>query len=214
MLRNYTSPTNSSWSPYGIAINGGFLFVADGRLTSSTTVYRIDPTTGALVSQFPALQAAGTRGFTTPSGLAFDDRNNFYVADTRQVWKVNSSNAAILAVYNCSTIQSQLVSYNPRGVAWKSGLLYVSSNAQLLVSSQHHSHRTQSSVRSTLSHACQYAFHSDLFSFYCFWWQVFSDLNPPLPSSPNAAQGRTSQDSGGVSIAAMLSAALVLGVYQ
>ena len=42
-LRNYISPTNSSWTPYGIAINAGSLFVADGTLTSSTVVYKLEP---------------------------------------------------------------------------------------------------------------------------------------------------------------------------
>ncbi len=62
-----------------------------------------------------------TSGYSVPTGIAFDNSNNLYIADqNNSIWKVNAA--------GLKTIFSQNSDFNrPHGMAWAEGSLYVAS---------------------------------------------------------------------------------------
>ena len=122
----YTSPTNSTWQPWGIAINSGYLYVGD---CTSGLLMKLSVDSGALVRQYDVRSGFQFPGY--PVGVAFDSVGNIFVADSLRVWKIDAVSGLLLAMWNAST--TSVRNFSPDSLALDSGLLYISSYDSVLV---------------------------------------------------------------------------------
>ena len=126
VLQIYSSPTNGTWEPWGIAVYSGYLYIGDDV---SSTVMKLTVDSGALVQQYDVQNGLPFKSY--PTGVTFDSIGNMYVADSHRVWKIDPASGLLLAMWNDTT--TNIRTFEPSGMALGSGLMYVSAGDRVLV---------------------------------------------------------------------------------
>jgi streptogramin lyase len=93
-LTTFSSPPTTLTNPFGfnMATDGAFLYFNDGALFGDNTTFKINPSTGAVVSSFKISGAPPLFGLAYLNGF-------LYGTDTVNIFKIDPSNGAVLDTF-------------------------------------------------------------------------------------------------------------------